>query len=456
MFRSGYYPTVTPSNWGYNGTVKHVLGEKGTKALAFKGAKRQVPLDEFVTKYVPTLRDGANFRLNSLLFSGYLQSLYLLCGDLSKKFLVFYGREILEFPDGGVCTADWVMPEWKEKYSLDAKRATINDKLFTRDEQATHPKDWPRLHPRTRYLNSEEIEECHSKGDACPLVVVLHGLAGGSHEPFIKAISEDLSRVGDGKFQVVVLNSRGCARSKVTTRSLFTALHTNDVRVFVNRQRAQFPHRKIYAVGTSFGAALLTNYLGQEGDNCPLNAAAALSNPWDFVHTWDKLAHDWWSNHIFSRTLTQFLTRTVKVNIKELQLPEKIEASHKPTLEKPVFFTYTQENLEKAEKFTDMLEFDSLFTAPSMGLPDGLTYYRKASSVNRLPNIKIPTLIVNATDDPVTGENVIPYKQAKENPCVLLCETDLGGHLAYLDNENNSWLSIQTAEFFNKFDELIL
>lgn len=91
-----------------------------------------------------------------------------------------------------------------------------------------------------------------------------------------------------------------------------------------------------------------------------------------------------------------------------------------------------------------------------MGLPDGLTYYRKASSINRLPNIKIPTLIINATDDPVTGENVIPYKQARENPCVLLCETDLGGHLAYLDNENNSWLTKQAAEFLGSFDELVL
>ena len=112
MFRSGYYPTVTPSHWGYNGTVKHVLGEKGTKSLAFRDSKRQIPLHEFVTKHVPTLKDGANFRLNSLLFTGYLQTLYLSAGDFSKKFQVFYGREIIKFSDGGVCTADWVMPEW--------------------------------------------------------------------------------------------------------------------------------------------------------------------------------------------------------------------------------------------------------------------------------------------------------------------------------------------------------
>ncbi|EDZ68877.1 YPL095Cp-like protein [Saccharomyces cerevisiae AWRI1631] len=337
MFRSGYYPTVTPSHWGYNGTVKHVLGEKGTRSLAFRDSKRQIPLHEFVTKHVPTLKDGANFRLNSLLFTGYLQTLYLSAGDFSKKFQVFYGREIIKFSDGGVCTADWVMPEWEQTYSLNAEKASFNEKQFSNDEKATHPKGWPRLHPRTRYLSSEELEKCHSKGYSYPLVVVLHGLAGGSHEPLIRALSEDLSKVGDGKFQVVVLNARGCSRSKVTTRRIFTALHTGDVREFLNHQKALFPQRKIYAVGTSFGAAMLTNYLGEEGDNCPLNAAVALSNPWDFVHTWDKLAHDWWSNHIFSRTLTQFLTRTVKVNMNELQVPENFEVSHKPTVEKPSF-----------------------------------------------------------------------------------------------------------------------
>lgn len=215
------WPAINPFHWGYNGTVSHVVGGNGSVKLSLKSDKEQVEFDTFVNKYVPILKNGAHYKLSPYLFTGILQTLYLNAADFSKKFPVFYGRETVKFSDDGVCTADWVMNSWEKEYDFDQKTMKFDTKKFGDDEKATHPEGWPRLQPRTRYLRDEELEE-QRKVDL-PLVIILHGLAGGSHEPIIRSLTENLSRIGNGRFQVVVLNTRGCARSKITTRNLFTA-----------------------------------------------------------------------------------------------------------------------------------------------------------------------------------------------------------------------------------------
>ncbi|CAI1924532.1 hypothetical protein SEUBUCD646_0D03850 [Saccharomyces eubayanus] len=447
------WPAINPFHWGYNGTVSHVVGENGSAKLSLKNDKQQVEFNTFVNEYVPILRNGAHYKLSPYLFTGILQTLYLNAADLSKKFPVFYGREIVEFSDGGVCTADWVMNSWEKEYNFDQNTMKFDTKKFGLDEKATHPEGWPRLQPRTRYLRDEELKE-QRKVDL-PLVVVLHGLAGGSHEPIIRSLTENLSRISNGKFQVVVLNTRGCARSKITTKNLFTAYHTMDIREFLQREKERYPNRKLYTVGCSFGATMLANYLGEEGDKSPLSAAVTLCNPWDLLLSALRMTEDWWSKTLFSRNIAQFLTRTVQVNMGELGVPNGSSPDHTPTTQNPSYYKFTPENLEKAKRFKSSLEFDELYTAPALGFPNAMEYYRAASSINRADKIKVPTLVINSRDDPVVGPDQ-PYSFVEKNPNILFCRTDLGGHLAYLDSNNDSWVTKAISEFLNKFEELVL
>lgn len=461
------WPVLNPFHWGYNGSVHHSIGAQGTvelqlneKAaskddLAFKG---KITLDQFVKEYVPGLKDGATFQLDKKLFTGILQTMYLASADFTERFPVFYGREIVKFSDDGVCTADWVMNgSWRKRYQYDSNTTRFDKILFNEDEKRTHPDNWPRLQPRTRYLDEEELKEIHDeKNNERPLIVILHGLAGGSHEPIIRSLTDHLSHAGNGKFQVVVLNSRGCARSKITTPALFTAYHYLDIQEFLARERAKSPNRKLYAIGCSFGATMLANYLGFVGDKTPLTAAATLCNPWDMVLAAYKIGKDFWSQRIFSQSVTQFLVRMVKVNMKELEVPEGTQPDHDPTPENPSFTGFTQSNLQKAFKMKYMAEFDSLFTAPALGFKDAMDYYQHASSVNRFTKIAIPLLSINSADDPVVGADHIPTTYLDQNPNVLVCETDLGGHLAYLQKDGDSWATRQISDFFDKFDEFIM
>ncbi|KAM3162960.1 Medium-chain fatty acid ethyl ester synthase/esterase 2 [Lachancea thermotolerans] len=440
-------PIFNPFHWGYHGTIEQVSNPNGTVALTLKDEKKPVQFSDFVSREIPGLKDKAKFEVNPLLFTGYLQTLYLGGADFSKSFPVYYGREIVKFSDGGICTADWVMKSWESKYGADTSS-------FKTDEQATHPENWPRLHPRTRFLEESEKKDVHNSEK--PLVVVLHGLAGGSHEPIIRSLTQDLSNAGDSKFDVVVLNCRGCARSKITTRKLFYAVFTSDIREFIAREKARHPSRKIYAVGFSFGATMLGHYLGEEGEKAPIEAASFLCNPWDLYQSALKMNQDWWSRNLFSKNIAQFLIRLVKVNIKELEFKEgDVMPAEPASLEHPSFCVFTSKNLRKAREFGSTAEFDNLFTAPCLGFDNAMDYYKACGSIHQLPNIKVPSLIINSKDDPVVGEDSIPYKCAKESDNLVLCVSDLGGHLAFLDKKYNSWATAKIAAFFDKFEELV-
>ena len=105
--------------------------------------------------------------------------------------------------------------------------------------------------------------------DRRPMLVVLHGLSGGSHETYLRHViaplvvtgkEEAAQEVDEGRgWEAVVVNSRGCARSKITSNVLFNARSTWDVRQVVQWLRKRFPNRPLFGVGFSLGANILTN-----------------------------------------------------------------------------------------------------------------------------------------------------------------------------------------------------
>ncbi|CDO95176.1 unnamed protein product [Kluyveromyces dobzhanskii CBS 2104] len=441
-----------PFHWGYNGTVTQHIGKRGTVKLQKKDGS-EAQFDELISREVVGLKNGARFQLNPLIFTGILQTMYLAGGDFSKKFSVFYGRELFELSDHGIASVDWVRNDWKTSYELDPSTGKYNKEKIIEDGKKTHPEGWPRLHPRTRYMDEEE-KETLLNDTSKPLIIVMHGLAGGSHEPIIRSLNEKLSTISDGKFQVAVLNTRGCARTKVVSPKLFYAFFTEDLHELIEREHKRDPNRKIYAVGFSFGATMLANYLGEQGSNCLLSGSALLCNPWDLTSSANKMRYDFWSSRLFSKSITQFLVRTIEVNMNQIEW----KGGEKPDVVSPEHYSnysFTRENLKKAKNFTDPSQFDDIFTSKAVGFEDAWDYYRTGSSINRLPNINVPTLIINSKDDPVIGDACIPVKEAEENPHVLLIETDIGGHLAYLDKNYDSWATIQIAKYFDTLETMV-
>lgn len=407
---------------GFRGTVENIHAESTIKLPLRDGEEGTgvIPFDQLVNQ-IDELKDGSRFYLNPLYWNGDLQTIGFSIADYSKVYQVYYGRRVLTLSDGATLSADYVLdkPDSIEKFQ----------KLV----ETNHKEGWPKLHPRSRFLDDEEISQL-PKDDTKPLLIINHGLGGGSHEPYCKAMAEGAYNKG---FDVVVLHARGCGRSKISTPELFCGLVTDDLRYFLKVLRKEYPNRPFFGAGFSFGATILGNYLGEEGDKSEYVATALLSNPWDMVDSCYRLKGRYLSRLLFLKPITETLTRLVKSNRVELL--------------KGDFFTEELVN----KKYATVHEFDTNITAPLYGFNSALEYYRKASSVNKIFDIRTPTLIISSTDDPVVGTDSVPTYEAKVNPSLVLIKTDLGGHIAYVRPDGSLWAIDQISEFLDKFQKTV-
>ena len=140
--------------------------------------------------------------LNPFLFNGHLQTMWTAAAKHGPP--IYYRRTIME--------ADHAI--YKGSFAVD----------FAVD---AHTDQSPNLPPRTAYFKDGDFAKLASE-DSRPMLIVLHGLSGGSHEIYLRHAIAPL--VEDGKWEVCVVNARGCALSKITSSVLFNARATWDVR----------------------------------------------------------------------------------------------------------------------------------------------------------------------------------------------------------------------------------
>lgn len=414
--------------WGFRANVKVHAGDHSVSLPGRQGGS--VTLKQLVASKVPLVDPTKKLWLNPLLFNGVLQTLYYASAKSDDKFLVWYGRELFDFADGGVASFDWIVPKPDEEE-------------FTRLYKETLPDGWPRLHPRTRYFTESELETVKKVDpeNTRPLLAVFHGLNGGSHEPLIRDLAQLLTS-GDhqDKWDVVVLNCRGCCRTKITTGTLFTALSVGDIHETLSELRRRYPKRPIYAAGFSFGAAMLANYLGSPHENkVDLKAATLVGCPWDLVAGSRRMLQSWLGAYLFAPALTTFLFKLVKSNYGGLQ-------GHRPD-----FFTDELLHKLKTEAKTPD-QFDDMVTSKIIGYSSALEYYKDALPEQRIGNISVPTLALNSTDDPVVSVD-LPVDAFRANEHLALVETDLGGHLGYVTSDKQFWCSKVAEQFFTEFEK---
>ena len=141
-------------------------------------------------------------QLNPLLFNGHLQTMWTATKQHGPH--VYYKRKVFQ-SDNKTCQGTFAVDFVEEPF-----------------EEGD-----PSLPPRTGFYSDAELEKLGSD-DERPMLVVLHGLSGGSHEIYLRHAVAPL--VDSGKWEVCVVNSRGCAMSPITTGVLYNARATWDIR----------------------------------------------------------------------------------------------------------------------------------------------------------------------------------------------------------------------------------
>lgn len=408
--------------WGFRATKTLYNPDKPAELTTKDGSKTTVT---DVVANLPTMAPN-KLVLHPLLFNGILQTMFYATGN-HDKFEVWYGRELFTFSDGGICSLDWV----KSKESSE---------VFKQKYEETLPENWPRLFPRTRFFDEEELKELKSSKNEKPLVVIFHGLGGGSHEALVRNFAQLLTTgKNEGKFDVVVNLTRGCGRTKLTSEKLFNAMSVDDIHEVLAEFGKRYPNRTIYTVGFSFGAVMLTNYLGcyPEESKKLVKAAACVGLPFDLNRSCKMLEESWAGYYLFNKSISSFLNKIVKNNRTELK-------NYYPNIEQDLKATMASQSSR---------HFDETFTCKSAGYETAADYYDACSAYLRIPKITVPFFSITSKDDPTTGP-YLPEEMFKENPNTVALQTDLGGHLAFVTPDKEFWSVHVVDEFFEAMESI--
>ncbi|KAJ1647932.1 hypothetical protein LPJ64_000744 [Coemansia asiatica] len=265
--------------------------------------------------------------------------------------------------------------------------------------------------------------------DSRPIVILSHGLSGGSQETYVQATVKYLT-AEPYNFRTVVVNYRGCAGVKLTTHVLYNGGFTSDYGFAVDFIRGRFPQSKLISIGYSLGANLITKYVGEQGDACPLKAAISVCNPYDLSASSDAIEEPTFRNkYIYGPAMLEGLMRLYRRHRKMMETG-------------PVVL-----NSKAIEKIASIRQFDELITSQVFGYKDAADYYEKNSSAQFMPDIRIPFLAITALDDPVCPERFIPRDTFSTNPHLVLALTRYGGHLGYHEKPGVCWFPRPIAEF---------
>eukprot|EP00891_Asterochloris_glomerata_P000961 jgi/Astpho2/961/e_gw1.00016.122.1_t len=245
--------------------------------------------------------------------------------------------------------------------------------------------------------------------DDAPVIILLPGLTGGSHDTYVRYMVQACSQHG---VRAVVFNSRGTSDGPVTSPQFYSASFTGDMRQVVGMVKQRYPQSELLAAGWSLGANILVRYLGEEGAACPISAAVSMCNPFDLAISDANFSQGF--NRIYDKSLAQSL--------------REIFSRHSH-LFKDVGGEY---DIQKAATCKSIREFDEAITRVSFGWPDVDAYYQGSGSCWTVPEVTIPLLCIQAADDPIAPEHAIPYKALHDNPNCILTVTPGGGHLGWV------------------------
>ena len=189
--------------------------------------------------------------------------------------------------------------------------------------------------------------------------------------------------------------------------------------------------RATAAIGISLGGNALLKWLGEKGHNAPLKRAAAVSAPIDLPAAGNAL----------DRGLNRLLyTRHFLATLKPKSLA-KLERF--PGI-------YDAERVRSARCFRD---FDDVVTAPLHGFRDVEHYWREAASGPWLEGIRVPTLLINARNDPFLPEHALIAAARKAAPCVVLEFPRTGGHAGFITGPfpgHHGWLARRLLDFLEE------
>ena len=257
------------------------------------------------------------------------------------------------------------------------------------------------------------------------MAILLHGLEGNAQRVYMTGHGKVLI---ENNWDVAALNYRGCSGEENKLYPSYHSGKTHDVISLINFILEKDLYQEIILVGFSLGGNLVLKYLG-EGNKVPkeIKKGIAISSP---LYLYGSLkALELWGNWVYHTAF--LLDLRAKYKRKMAYFPDKM-------------------NLLELKKIRSLFDFDTIYTAPAHGFEDAMDYYEKNSSLQFLPRIKTPVLILNALNDSFLSEKCYPFSLSEKSKNIYLEAPKHGGHVAFHQTNTTYYSERRMIEFLNQ------
>jgi predicted alpha/beta-fold hydrolase len=257
-----------------------------------------------------------------------------------------------------------------------------------------------------------------------PLVVLFHGLEGSSNSHYARSLMAALAARG---WSGAVPHFRGCSGEANLAPRFYHSGDAAEVDWVVRTLRARH-EGTLYAAGVSLGGNALLRWLGESGHGAEIvDTACAISAPLDLARGGEALSSGF--NMLYTRMFLQTLKPKCLAKLEQF-----------PGL-------FDRAALLQAR---DLYAFDNVVTAPLHGYRDTDDYWHRASARHVLDAITVPTLVLNARNDPFLPGAHLP---TTASTAVTLEYPEQGGHVGFPVGPlpgRIDWLPARILAFFDE------
>jgi predicted alpha/beta-fold hydrolase len=260
-------------------------------------------------------------------------------------------------------------------------------------------------------------------------VVLFHGLEGSAQSHYALLL---MMLAAERGWRGVVPHFRGCGGTPNVKPRAYHSGDYEEVGAMLRELRARVgPATPMYAAGVSLGGSALLNWIGRAGSDAQrmLVAAAAVSVPLDLVAA--GRAIDRGMNLVYTR----YFLHTLKPKALRMarRFPGLLDG-------------------RRIRRVQTMYAFDNAVTAPLHGFAGTDDYWMRASSKPWLAQVALPTLVLNARNDPFVPGASLP-SQAEVARAVTLEQPAHGGHVGFMSGPapgRLDWMPRRVLDFLTR------
>jgi predicted alpha/beta-fold hydrolase len=260
-----------------------------------------------------------------------------------------------------------------------------------------------------------------------PTMILWHGIEGSASSIYMLAMAQKAYRAG---FNVVRMNIRNCGGTEHLTPTLYHGGMSSDLGVVLEQLVRRDGLDRILMVGFSLGGNMLLKLAGEYGESPPreLLACAAISPSVDLKASAQLINTK--RNWLYHQSFVIKLKR--KIQLKHQLYPDKYE-------------------LTPLSRIKTIRDFDEAYTSRANGFENADDYYHRASAIRVADQIRVPTLIIHAQDDPFIPFSPLEEESLRENPYLFVLAPKSGGHVAFVSSATNGedrfWAENRVLEF---------